>query len=103
MDFAHPETKVGVEIQGGTNGRTLTCFHCHRTVVQNVKGRLLPVRVPLGHGTGKGLQRDYEKLNAAQERGWVLLQFDADAVQDGSGSELFKRLITERKTILSPS
>ena len=55
LDFAWPDQRVGVEIQGGT----------YR------KG---------GHSTGAGIRRDQEKLNAAQELGWRLLQFDGLAV-----------------------
>ena len=44
-DFAHPETKVAIEING-------QIWH---------KG---------GHSSGKGLLRDYEKMNLAASQGW---------------------------------
>ena len=54
FDFAHLETRVLIEIQGGT-------FY-HKK---------------LGHNTGKGLHRDYEKANLAQLQKWHLFYFDS--------------------------
>lgn len=87
FDFAHPQSKVGVEVQGGAHGRAITCIYCHRS---------LPFRAGLGHGTAAGLHRDYEKSNAAQELGWVLLQGDGEMVKSGILAEQFKRLIKAR-------
>lgn len=54
LDFAHVESRVGIEIQGGTWGR---------------KG---------AHSSGKGLNRDYEKLNLIQSDGWIVFQLSGD-------------------------
>jgi very-short-patch-repair endonuclease len=53
-DFALPERRVLIEIQGGTYARTRT-----------------------GHSTGAGLHRDYIKNNQAVINGWRVLYFDA--------------------------
>lgn len=52
FDFAWPESLLGVEIQGGTAMRSRS-----------------------GHTSISGIQKDYEKLNAAQLAGWRVLQY----------------------------
>ena len=49
-----------------------------------------------GHSRGKGQQRDFEKLNAAQAQGWTVLQFGTDAV---SQREIANTLRTVREAI----
>lgn len=49
LDFAHPESLVGIEISGGIWAKN-------------------------GHSSGKGLIRDYEKMNLAQMEGWLVFQ-----------------------------
>jgi len=51
FDFALPAARVAIECQGGTFARQR-----------------------LGHSSGTGIQRDYEKLNAAQLSGWTVFQ-----------------------------
>ena len=55
VDFAWINSKVIVEI----NGQTWQ------------KG---------GHSSGKGLYRDYEKLNLAQANGWVVFQLSSEMI-----------------------
>lgn len=50
FDIAYPLQRVAVELNGGSYRR----------------GR---------HNRGKGVENDYEKLNAAQRLGWVVLQY----------------------------
>lgn len=59
FDFAFPEQKVAVEIDGGTwsNGR---------------------------HNRGSGAKTDAEKYNAAQLQGWLVLRCVGDHLKDGS-------------------
>jgi len=52
LDFAHIESRVGIELHGGTW----------------VKGR---------HTRGGGFAADREKINAAQLQGWLVLEFCA--------------------------
>jgi len=58
LDFAIPEYKIGIEVQGGN-------------------------WVHGAHSRGSGLARDYDKINAAQLSGWCVLQFDTNMVSDG--------------------
>jgi very-short-patch-repair endonuclease len=55
LDLAWPALKVGCEFHGGN-------------------------WVHGGHARGKQQNSDYEKLNAAQELGWLILQFSTDHV-----------------------
>jgi hypothetical protein len=57
-DFAWPECKILVEVNGGTFQR-------------------------MGHSTGAGIARDYEKRNLATLDGWHCLDFDGAMVRDG--------------------
>lgn len=57
FDFAWPDQRVAVEIEGGVwmkNG---------------------------GHTSGKGYQKDCEKYNAAIEQGWYVLRFTPQMVE----------------------
>lgn len=55
LDFAHLESLVGVEIAGGIWR----------------KG---------GHSSGRGLMRDYEKLNLCQMNGWIIFQLSSEQI-----------------------
>jgi very-short-patch-repair endonuclease len=57
LDFAHLETKVAIEIQGGTwnNGR---------------------------HSRGSGMKGDYTKLNSLQYDGWTVFQLSTDMITE---------------------
>lgn len=55
FDYAHPQSRVAIEINGG---------------IWSI-GK---------HSTGKGLMRDYEKLNLAQALGWVVFQLSGDMI-----------------------
>ncbi len=66
------ETRLAVEIQGAVWARkgAKRCPVCRE--------------MPAGaHGRGAGLERDAEKLNAAQLLGWTVLQFTSRMVEDG--------------------
>lgn len=55
LDFAHPDALVGVEISGGIWR----------------KG---------AHSSGRGLIRDYEKLNLCQMNGWIVFQLSSQQI-----------------------
>jgi hypothetical protein len=94
LDRALPSLKLGVEIQGGIHGRPVTCNHCHRIVQRTLaNGRIIPVRQGMGHSTGTGIQRDIDKLNAAQELGWQVVLLSADMIENGAGIALLQRFI----------
>lgn len=58
FDFAFPDKKIGVEIEGGTwtSGR---------------------------HSRGSGYDKDLRKYNAATRRGWMVLRFSTGMVSSG--------------------
>lgn len=68
FDFAWPDKKLAVEIEGGvwTNGR---------------------------HTRGSGFEADAEKYNAAAEAGWTVLRYTPKYLRDGSALEQVKRLL----------
>jgi very-short-patch-repair endonuclease len=68
FDFAWPDQKVAVELDGGiwTKG---------------------------GHSTGTGIMRDMEKSNQAQLDGWLVLRFSDKHLEDGSAIEQTKRAL----------
>lgn len=56
LDYAWPDIKVGLEINGGSWSKIS------------------------GHNSGKGLNRDAEKGNLAQAEGWTYIVFTTDMV-----------------------
>lgn len=62
FDFAWPEDKVAVELEGGTWSRK-----------------------KMAHNTGAGIQRDIEKLNAAVLMGWRVLRYTAKDLKSRPG------------------
>ncbi|QKQ48506.1 hypothetical protein [Achromobacter denitrificans] len=68
FDFAWPEQRFAVEIEGGvwTNGR---------------------------HTRGSGFVADTEKYNAAALAGWRVLRFTEKSVRDGSAVELVAQVL----------
>jgi hypothetical protein len=46
-----------------------------------------------GHSTGKGIQRDYEKSNAAQLAGFKYLQFTGKEIDNRVAIDTVKRLL----------
>ena len=62
-DFAWPEQRVLVEINGGT--------YAH-----------------MGHSTGSGIARDYEKSNLAMLAGWRTFAFDRRMVEAGTALDV---------------
>lgn len=78
-DFAWPDKRLLVELQGGTWSRTRT-----------------------GHSTGSGIRRDCEKHNLAVLNGWKCLSFTADMVQDGSALQATEKAIAVDKPCKEP-
>lgn len=62
-DFAWPDKRVLVEINGGT--------YAH-----------------MGHSTGSGIARDYEKSNLAMLAGWRTFVFDRRMVEAGTALDV---------------
>lgn len=60
FDFAWPDRKIAVEIEGGTSfGRSR-------------------------HSTGDGFEKDAEKYNRAAREGWIVLRYSTRMVTNGS-------------------
>lgn len=57
LDFAHIESKTGIECNGGTHH----------------KG---------GHSSGRGIQRDYEKQRLAAPQGWIIIPLSASDIDE---------------------
>lgn len=71
FDFAHVESKVGVELEGGIFGRRggKVCSACgHRPT-----GR---------HSRGMGFHEDCNKYNLAALNGWVIARFTAKHLKE---------------------
>ena len=69
FDFAWPEIKAAVEVEGGIW----------------ITGR---------HNRGQGFIDDCEKYNEAALLGWTVLRFPGDWVADGQAIKYLERLIT---------
>lgn len=71
FDFAWPDQKLAVEVEGGTWGKSR-------------------------HTTGKGYGKDCEKYNLAVLMGWRVLRFTGDMVRSGEAVEVIRRAIEIR-------
>jgi len=71
MDFAWPDKKIAVEIEGGVWGL----------------GR---------HNRPKGFIADTEKYNAAAEMGWTVLRFTGTHIRDGRAIDQLAALIRSK-------
>jgi len=70
FDFAWPEKKVAVEIEGGI-------WHGGR------------------HTRGRGFQADCEKYNAASEDGWTVFRFTPKQVKSGEAVGQMERILID--------
>lgn len=82
IDFAWPDIKIGIEVNGGIDKR----------------GRAG------GHISPDGIRRDYYKNNLAQVHGWILLTFPPEycrtATDWATGYHLLKKAFLQRGLIL---
>ena len=69
-DFAYPEQKILVEVQGGIYTRG-------------------------AHSRGVGLERDYEKLNLAQLNGFRVFQFSRKMIESGVAVNMIEEVLNE--------
>ena len=77
LDFAWPEARVGLEVEGGvwTQGR---------------------------HTRGTGFSEDCVKYNEAQLLGWKVLRVTGEQVEDGSAVDWVRRALGEEGKERSP-
>ena len=78
FDFAWPEQRVALEVQGG--------IHMAKS----------------GHNTASGITRDCEKANEAVVLGWKVLSVTADQIRDGSAVDWLRRLMFEQGAEVAP-
>ena len=79
FDFADPERKIAIEIQGGVYGKRVICNHCGMPVT-NENGK--PIIAAGGaHSRGKGQERDFEKNNHAILLGWKVFYFSGQQIK----------------------
>ena len=71
-DFAYPEQKILVEVQGGIYTRG-------------------------AHSRGTGLERDYEKINLAQLNGFMVFQFSRKMIESGEAITVLEKALKENK------
>ena len=71
FDFAWPEVKVALEVEGGTWA----------------KGK---------HSTGAGIQRDIEKYNMAQLLGWLVLRTNDHMINDNRTADWVRTALMMR-------
>ena len=74
FDFAWPEHKLAVEVEGGIWAR----------------GR---------HTRGLGFEKDCEKYNEAALAGWLVLRVTARQIEEGQATEWLSRALLEPRTL----
>lgn len=84
IDFAWPEVKLAVEIEGGIFGIGKPCPLCKRRSVG-------------AHTSIQRLKSDLEKYNALALAGWRLLRFTPDQVRNGSAAEIIRQFFAIRQ------
>lgn len=84
LDFAFPEYKIGIELDGGSGGgfgRRIICHQCgavvHAKKADGTLGRELRLSDP-SHASGPLKDRDAEKSNALVILGWKLLRYTSN-------------------------
>lgn len=102
-DFAWPEIKLIVEIEGGTRGgKQIKCNHCKQPVSfwANRMKRWIPVKLGGRHNRAEGYEKDCEKYNLALIDGWKVLRFTTNQVKNRTAINTTIRAIKlwKRKT-----
>jgi len=81
FDFAIPEMKIAIEVEGGTYGAPVVCNNCGMKVSRLTKAGLrYYVREGGRHNRGKGFAGDREKYNSAVILGWKVLSFTTEQI-----------------------
>ena len=83
LDYAWPEARVALEVEGGVFGRGKPCPMCKR-------------RRAGAHSSIERMLSDMEKYNAAAIQGWCVIRCTPDDVQTGKVFEILKRAFGRR-------
>lgn len=105
FDFAWPDAKVAVELEGGAHGRKVTCHNCGVDVRALRKdgspGKV--VHTAGWHGRVGRFNSDMEKYNEAQRLGWIVIRFSNENITGDPFKTLdYLRDIINERLIVSP-
>jgi len=101
LDFAWPEQKLAVEIEGAIFGRTVTCHQCRSKVMRKTKtGKWISIREGGRHSTGAGMAADMEKYDALTELGWRLLRYQPGKIDYGQVARVLNMIKGQTRTPL---
>lgn len=88
FDFAYPELKLAIEVEGGTFSRP---------VITTDPKTGKPKAIIVGrHSTGKGLENDAEKYGEAAILGWAVIRVPTSMIKTGKGFDLIDRAYQAR-------
>lgn len=87
VDYAFPDEKVAVELDGGRGGgygRAVRCHACGATVRARLSngGFGKPLRIPYPSHSGKQQERDLVKQNLLAVGGWSVLRFSSFMLEE---------------------
>jgi very-short-patch-repair endonuclease len=71
FDYAFVQQKIALEVDGGSFGR----------VIRGADGKFY--RLGGYHATGRGLEIDHQKFNAAARLGWMVVRVTTTMIRDG--------------------
>ena len=98
FDFAWPDSKIAVEIEGGTRSNPVKCNRCGNLVRKRTKaGRWYQVVEGGRHNRAGGFEADAEKYNAAGEIGWRVFRFTTNQVKSGIAVDVIEQVFNGEK------
>lgn len=85
IDFAIPDAKIAVELDGGRGGgygRQVNCQACGAVVRARTKGGGIgkPIRLPYPSHSGEKQERDARKQNELTADGWAVLRYSSEMI-----------------------
>ena len=91
FDFALPDLKIGIEVEGGVYAR-------RAGELSVVGGRLVATRGQKSrHTTGSGYEGDCDKYNLAAVNGWSVLRFVSPQIVRGEAATMISDFVRQRK------
>lgn len=99
FDFAYPERKIAIEVEGGSFSAPVRCHICGNIVKHRLKsGVLVPVRAGGRHNRGANFEKDAEKYNQAALDGWMVLRVTPAMIKDGRAVNIVRDALIQRDT-----